>query len=153
MTTNDMAPEERFKLWNKYEDVAMHFNELLIRLRTQALGGIATIVTAASFLVRGSNNSEPWPAVAAVSLLLFFAWCTLWRIDVCYYSRLLHGAVNALRRIENESGDTIWLSTKIEEMFGPRSEHKLSWHGFVFYVPVAAFLAGVFIVSICEARR
>jgi hypothetical protein len=41
--------KERMELWGKYEDIAMHFNELLIRLRTQALGAVATIVTAAGY--------------------------------------------------------------------------------------------------------
>lgn len=33
----------QFELWKSYEDVAMHFNDLLIRLRTQALAALATI--------------------------------------------------------------------------------------------------------------
>lgn len=32
-----------FEVWTKYEDIAMHFNDLLIKLRTQALGGVAAI--------------------------------------------------------------------------------------------------------------
>jgi hypothetical protein len=31
------------ELWEKYEEIAMHFNDLLIRLRTQALGGVAAL--------------------------------------------------------------------------------------------------------------
>ncbi len=31
------------KLWEKYEDIAMHFNDLLMRLRTQTLAGIAAV--------------------------------------------------------------------------------------------------------------
>jgi hypothetical protein len=30
-------------LWEKYEDIAMHFNDLLIRLRTQSLAGVAAL--------------------------------------------------------------------------------------------------------------
>ena len=33
----------QFELWKSYEDVAMHFNDLLIRLRIQALAALATI--------------------------------------------------------------------------------------------------------------
>src|SRR5664280_1831888 len=32
-------------VWEKYEDIAMHFNDLLIRLRTQALAAVAAIST------------------------------------------------------------------------------------------------------------
>jgi hypothetical protein len=30
-------------LWAKYEDIAMHFNDLLMRLRSQSLAGIAAV--------------------------------------------------------------------------------------------------------------
>jgi hypothetical protein len=69
-----VEPEQRIKLWDKYEQIAMHFNELLIRLRTQALGAVATIVTAAGFLV-SRESVEPWWAVSVVSVLLLIAWC------------------------------------------------------------------------------
>jgi hypothetical protein len=41
-----------FEVWTKYEDIAMHFNDLLIRLRTQALGAIAAL---------GTNTHEAEP--------------------------------------------------------------------------------------------
>ena len=65
-----MDAEQQISLWDKYEQVAIHFNELLIRLRTQALGVVATIVTAARFLVNRQLSDEPWWAVSAFSLLL-----------------------------------------------------------------------------------
>jgi hypothetical protein len=58
-----MDLNQRIELWDKYEKIAMHFNELLIKLRTQALGAVATIVTAAGFLVSRQSASiadEPW---------------------------------------------------------------------------------------------
>src|SRR5258708_7784686 len=97
----------------------MHFNDLLIRLRTQALGGVATIVTAASFLTSRqstSSPSEPWGEVAAVSILLLFAWATIWMIDVCYYSRLLRGAVVALLEIEKLTKGRINFSHTVEQV-------------------------------------
>lgn len=33
------------ELWEKYEQIAMHFNDLIIRLRTQALAGVAALST------------------------------------------------------------------------------------------------------------
>ncbi len=150
-----MNSQERICLWKKYEEVAMHFNELLIRLRTQALGGVATIVTVAGFLAGRKETEEPWTVVSAVSLLLLLAWCTLWMIDVCYYSRLLRGAVNGLLKIERESEGLIYFSTEIEARFGPPDEHstRASWQARVFYVPIAAFLLCVTIFSLCKAIR
>jgi hypothetical protein len=150
-----MEPEQRINLWDKYEQVAMHFNELLIRLRTQALGAVATIVTAAGFLVSRESVAEPWWAVSAVSVLLLIAWCTLWMIDVFYYSRLLRGAVNALLKIERESNGLIDLSTTVERLFGVPDETatRLNWTAYVFYIPIGAFLLVVTIVSLCKATR
>ena len=31
------------ELWEKYEEITMHFNDLIIRLRTQALAGVAAL--------------------------------------------------------------------------------------------------------------
>jgi hypothetical protein len=149
--------EQQIRLWDKYEKVAMHFNELLIRLRTQALGAVATIVTATGFLMSHQPSDEPWWAVSAVSLLLLIAWCTLWMIDVCYYSRLLRGAVNALLKIEKENGGLIYLSTEVERLFGTPNEgaFRLNWPVYVFYVPVFIFLlaaTGIATgISICRA--
>ena len=34
-----------FEVWQEYEKIAMHFNDLLMRLRTQALGAVAALAT------------------------------------------------------------------------------------------------------------
>jgi hypothetical protein len=34
-----------FDVWDKYEAIAMHFNDLLIKLRTQALAAVAALST------------------------------------------------------------------------------------------------------------
>jgi hypothetical protein len=149
----DLDLKQRIELWGKYEDIAMHFNELLIRLRTQALGAVATIVTAAGFLVsRGSTSvaEEPWWAVLVVSLLLLIAWCTLWMIDLFYYCKLLRGAVNSLLKLERESDGVLDLSTNIEQLFRPPNEHerRLNWPLWAFYGPIALFLLTVTVFSI-----
>jgi hypothetical protein len=138
------------ELWVKYEEIAMHFNDLLIRLRTQALGGVATIVTAAGFLAtrEGTSHSpDPWGVVAWVSPLLLLAWGTIWIIDARYYSRLLRGAVVALPRLEDLSEGNIDFSHRVEEVVTRRKnvsfvdlEKQSSWPAHLFYAPVAAFL-------------
>lgn len=140
------------ELWRHYEDVAMHFNELLIRLRTQALGALAAIVAAGGSYFgyfTGTHKTRPWPEITVISLLLLIAWCTIWFIDLNYYSRLLRGAVNALIQIEKDSAGEIYLSTRIEEMFGVPEDTKrtLNFPIKVFYVPVAAFLFCALVAS------
>ena len=48
--------EDVFKLWSKYEDIAMHFNELLIKLRVQALGGLTISVTLVTAIFKDGNS-------------------------------------------------------------------------------------------------
>ena len=38
-----MSWDNHFALWKESEAIAIHFNELIITLRTQALGGLAPI--------------------------------------------------------------------------------------------------------------
>ena len=56
------SESSEFVLWSKYEDVAMHFNDLIIKLRTQALAGLAGVITvsglAVNFVGRPSSHTE-----------------------------------------------------------------------------------------------
>jgi hypothetical protein len=155
--TNPVNLEQRIELWREYENVAMHFNELLMRLRTQALGAVATIVAAAGLVFHQSTStaSEPWPIIAAVSVLLLFAWGSLWMIDVCYYSKLLRGAVNAIMELESGSEGNIFLSLKIETLVTGTVEarDRINWQVRYFYLPVALFLLGVTVTSVFYLLR
>jgi hypothetical protein len=99
----------------------MHFNDLLIRLRTQALGGVAALAALAAVMVRG--DLAPllrWGVLACAFMLLILFWVAVWILDMRYYNRLLHGAVKALLEIEelsrqNQPVPGLTLSTHIEE--------------------------------------
>src|ERR1019366_2632481 len=101
-------------VWEKYEDIAMHFNDLLIRLRTQALAAVAAISTLVTIF--GKTGADPklsWE----LAVLVF--WIAIWIIYFCYYNRLLIGAVAAILDIEALSKEAIYIrqidiSTKIE---------------------------------------
>src|ERR1019366_10562259 len=84
-------------LWAKYEDIAMHFNDLLIRLRTQALAAVAALSTLVGIFTKTDPNSVhvSWEIATAVFLGLSIFWIAIWIIDFCYYNRLLIGAVAA----------------------------------------------------------
>jgi hypothetical protein len=119
----------------------MHFNDLLIRLRTQALGGVATVVTVIGLLTHESDASPEklWSSVAAVSFLLFLAWTTICVIDLCYYGRLLRGAVESLLVIESKTEGFIDFSHTIERTVkkrkdvGPgKSRNRASWQSRFF---------------------
>lgn len=93
-----------FEIWKEYEKIAMHFNELLIKLRVQALGGIAAISALVGFLSKGDTPEDfRWGAFAGVFLILILVWVAIWFLDVRYYNRLLLGAVAGILQIEQKS--------------------------------------------------
>ena len=109
MTDNDARkktwsdPELVLDQWYKYEQIAMHFNDLTLRFRTQALGGLTAIGTLAAVFVSAKG-------VAASFLPLFFAallilWVAAWVLDSRYYSQLLYGSVTKLRELERRTKD------------------------------------------------
>jgi hypothetical protein len=110
-----------FSVWKEYEGVAMHFNDLLIRLRTQALGGVAALAAVAAVMVRGDLTPKlRWGVLGCAFVLLMLFWVAVWILDMRYYNRLLHGAVKALLEVEELSGKSqplpsLVLSTRIEE--------------------------------------
>lgn len=107
------------ELWFHYEEVAMHFNDLLMQYRLQLLGGFGAVGTVASYLIGGRVDDQRrrnWLRflVSAGMLVLLAAAASL---DVWYYDRLLRGAVKALLELETQNPQ-IQLSTRIEETVG-----------------------------------
>jgi hypothetical protein len=152
------APDEEWsikELWDKYEAIAMHFNDLLIRLRTQALAGVAALSAIAGIFGKsGAEVQTSWKMAAGIFFLLCLLWIAIWIIDFCYYNRLLVGAVTALLEIEGLSKTMsrvrhINISTTIEQAVRgrlPRQEGKvaLSFGRWAFYVIVFfALLCGL----------
>ena len=95
---------EYFSTWEKYEDIAMHFNDLIIRLRTQSIGGIAALAAILGVFLtdKNSNNDITFNyGLASIALLfLILFWIAIWILDLGYYNRLLEGAVNAILILE-----------------------------------------------------
>jgi len=155
-------------VWEKYEDIAMHFNDLLIRLRTQALAAVAAIATLVTIF--GKTGADPklsWELAALIFSLLAVFWVAIWIIDFCYYNRLLIGAVAAILDIETLSEDAmhirqIDISTKIERAVAREGKRLPSdWYRFfnlhlgtwAFYVLVFVTLIGGIWFSVCESQR
>jgi hypothetical protein len=139
-----------FKVWTKYEALAMHFNDLLMRLRSQSLGAVATFATAAAVLLKSDSVGADvrWGSLTAVFFFLLGFWIAIWILDFCYYNRLLLGAVAALEEIEAVSRDgghrisDLNLSTRVEEAV-VHAEHGASRPVIglrLFYIIVCALL-------------
>ena len=142
----------------------MHFNDLLIKLRTQALGAVAAISTLLSiFSKSGTDNEISWELAIAVFFFLCIFWIAIWILDFYYYNRLLVGAVEAILNIEAISKDKLYIrhidiSTKIELAVAGKSAsfdkkmceqyRILSFGRRAFYIIVVIALAIGFGVSI-----
>ena len=155
-------------LWAKYEDIAMHFNDLLMRLRSQSLAGIAAVsVLVGVFSTEGIADIQlDWTVAEAIFIALAVFWIAILCLDLLYYNRLLIGAVKALRNLEKqtECGQTfdghINMSTSIEAEFTLTSRRRTSRFGGVifFYVLVfAVIVAGIiwtdYMRTVSQAQR
>jgi len=148
---------DRFQLWKEYEGVAMHFNDLIIRLRSQSLGAVAAFATLAAVVAKSDMAAElRWGLLMAAFALLSVFWVAVWVLDLGYYNRLLAGAVDALLIIESESQgsklvDRIELSTKIEARVKSGGVSNNAYR-ITFYLAVLLALLGGLAVSACNLR-
>lgn len=143
-------------LWVEYEKIAMHFNDLLMRLRTQSLAAIAAISAAVGIFAKGDaspNAHLDWTAAEAIFGAMIAFWIAIWCLDMIYYNRLLSGAVTAILKLEEKtkSGSTfdgeINMSSHIDGQFqkhiwdirNPRYYGVVAFYGIVFAVLVAGF--------------
>src|SRR5687767_14927834 len=93
-----------FEVWDKYEEITMHFNDLLMKLRTQALAAVAALATIVGIFAKaGADALTSWLMVAFAFAILIIFWIAIWLIDFLYYNRLLIGAVASLLELEANS--------------------------------------------------
>lgn len=159
----------RYLLWKEYEKIAMHFNGLIIKLRSQSLGGVAVFATLTAVVARGDTTAKVrWGLLTGAFALLSVFWLAVWVLDLGYYNRLLAGAVKALVDIEEKSLDSarvneINLSTRINQYLTGKREQTanteqsaksigLGHNNYVraFYAIVLVGLLGALIVSLAR---
>jgi len=89
--------------WESQEKIAMHFNELILKVRMQALGALAAVVTVGAVLLKTAppERHSPWGVVTSVFAVLLALWIAIWLLDFRYYNRLLMGAVDSLLALED----------------------------------------------------
>jgi len=111
---NEISPEQRGLLhdtWKVGEDVAMHFNNLILGLRLKAIGGIVAGTVVGIGLKLG--NLTDTVVIFSLSVALLIVWILVWAADFFYYYPLLAGAVDEILRLEKRLG-YIHLSKLIE---------------------------------------
>ncbi len=121
-----------FEVWKNYEKVAMHFNDLIVRLRIQSIGGLAALAAILGiFLHTQSGNDKSFNCgLATLAIIcLILLWVAIWILDMRYYNRLLEGSVNAILELEKNKKEfltkkQIDLSSNIESAFHKRFAHE-----------------------------
>ncbi len=109
---------EQIKLWFHYEQVAMHFNDLIIRYRLQLMGGVGAIAVGAGYLITEKAEVANQPKLWFwVSMTLFVMVTAAAILDIFYYNRLLEGAVIALLEYERNNPN-FYMSTRIHQRAG-----------------------------------
>ena len=136
-------------LWYHYEEIAMHFNGLIIQFRLQLIGGVGAIGAAATYLIGGKVEDaiqRDWlRTVVAGGLFVLILAAAL--LDLFYYHQLLRGAVDALLDFER-SHPEIQMSTRIEARVGWGRNIVWVVYGLMLFV-LGAFTAW----SWCEYRK
>lgn len=146
-----------FEVWKEYENIAMHFNELIIQLRVRALAGVGVISALVGFMSKGNSTQDfSWGVFSAVMIFLLFAWVAIWFLDTHYYNRLLSGSIDAVLELEkkalvNVSPDVnINMSHKIEASIKSAGFDGRKWfYGTVSTALVLALLVSVY--KLCSA--
>lgn len=150
-----------FAVWKKHEDIAMHFNDLIMRLRTQAIAGVAALSALVGIFAKedASSARDNWEVAAMVFFGLAIFWVAVFFLDIFYYNKLLSGAVAELVRLEKVSAtsktiSSIQLSSRIEDVMRGKRRDDRNWNQYIcsrigiwiFYAVVfGATLSGGFI--------
>lgn len=135
-----MELEQAIEVWWHYEEVAMHFNQLIIQYRLQLMGGFGAIGVVSGYLV-GSKVEEPdvrrkLRALISTGLLMLVVAAAY--LDIRYYNELLRGAVDALLELEGKYPE-LYLSTRIKERFPGSATLRIYIAYSLFIVPLIIF--------------
>lgn len=135
-----------FKYWAKCEDTAIHFNDLAIKFRLQALAGLALAGALLGGAVKTTSSGDMWALLAGGLVALAAMWLAVAALDV-YYGRLLRGSIDELEAVERKF-PALQLSKKIEEAvwgkWGPGISRTL-----FYLLPLGAMLIGA---CLCHNR-
>lgn len=82
---------DTFETWKQYQAVAMHFNDLLMRLRSASLAAVGAFAAIAGVVVKTDVAPDlRWGTLAGVFLLLACFWVAMWVLDFQYYKSTSH---------------------------------------------------------------
>ena len=163
---SQLSPSERMTTileeWKHVTNVQMHFNEMIIRMRTLAVSVVITVFGAAGFAIAAHRDQfvrvfeRDIHASAFVVTFGLVLWLTIFIIDYWYYYKLLLGSVRRGYEIDAAFWNSNILGTMrlfgsamlISAAIGPRgfSEWPLRFFYGIIYFAGLAFLIAILIV-------
>ncbi len=130
----------KFDVWKEHENIAMHFNGLLMQLRLRALAAVGFIVTIGGIFAKNQDNGVNWALLSVILFIVLLAWISTYVIDRFYYNKLLTGSVKAiveLEKLDDGSGIPILASTVIEKEFSNEKQSVITvvnwFYGLTFF--------------------
>lgn len=117
-------------VWKKVVDVQQHFNDIELRIRNYALTLFTATAAGIGLLERDKIEFVFWgwvvPASAILSLVGLLVLCAFWYMDRLWYHKLLQGAVNQGRFIEDKYADEL-PEIGLTNAIGKESPHTFLW--------------------------
>ena len=135
-----MTLDQSMELWYHYEEIAMHFNQLIIQYRLHLMGGVGVIGALSGYLigskVESSDMRHKLRALISTGLLILFIAAAF--LDLCYYNELLRGAVKALIQFESEHPE-MYMSTYIKAQFNGSASLRIYITYALVFLPLLVF--------------
>ena len=148
------TPGQVWKYWVQCEEIAMHFNKLIMDFRLRALGGVALSSGFMVAMLRDESFDRHIPFLAAWLIAMCVVWIAIGIIDRFYYQRLLHGVVIEILRIEADyGGNFLRCSRQIEHTVNDGLGNEKHWPRWAFYLLPLIPLFGGAIWCFCIARH
>jgi len=94
-----------FAVWCKYEDIANHFNGLIIQIRIKSLA-LITSISSILAIYTTKDGVIQWELLQYALMFQFFFLLSVCVLDLFYYNRLLTNTVIILRDLEKDRPKT-----------------------------------------------
>ena len=132
--------QQEIELWFHYEEIAMHFNQLIMQYRLQLMGGAGAIGAISSYLIGGKieNVAKRHELRVIISFGMLTLVCAAAVLDLAYYHQLLQGAVKALLEFEAARSE-LNMSTLIHREIGDRGVSIILCVYLSFIIPLFCF--------------
>jgi len=151
--------ERKLTVWEKTIDVQIHFNDLELRIRNYAITILAAVLTGSALTLKDNISVDLFARRISVAVLIIFSglivWLAFYTMDALWYHRLLLGAVEHGKKVEealkaelSEIGLTEAIGARKPRGVGLSSgESKVRMH--VFYLGIALTLFGLAVTLYC----